>query len=223
MFCGKDESHGRMNKEHFVPKALWDGERPALTRTVDAHIECNDHFKADNEYFRDVLAINVGPDAHPEVSRLLQGKLARKRAIQPTWLSRTLQEHRIEESFTRSGLYVGPQAYFEVDAVKVDRVLLNVAKGVFHSVSKQPLDVSGRISIIHDDAKVPEEIDAYITGRIEKMCPWQGFGDDVFACRYQLATNPSAIRCLLQFYRTRLFYVEVQPSEESMSARESAG
>lgn len=44
MFCGEDESFGRMNKEHFVPKALWNGSRPALTRTVDAHVECNDSF-----------------------------------------------------------------------------------------------------------------------------------------------------------------------------------
>src|SRR5438128_12449953 len=55
MFCGGDESLGLMNKEHFVPRALWAGKRPPGTITVPAHLSCNQSFSDDNDYFRTFL------------------------------------------------------------------------------------------------------------------------------------------------------------------------
>jgi len=51
---------GPMNKEHFVPKCLWADQRPAHTKTVPAHKECNSKFASDNDYFRDVLIERAG-------------------------------------------------------------------------------------------------------------------------------------------------------------------
>ena len=58
VYCGKDESFGKLTVEHFVPRCLWDKERPDGTLTVPAHEQCNKRYSADNDYFRDVLAIS---------------------------------------------------------------------------------------------------------------------------------------------------------------------
>lgn len=64
VFCGSDNSLGEMSIEHFVPQALSAAKRPQLTKTATAHKTCNEHFAADNEYFRDVLAIEEGAQGH---------------------------------------------------------------------------------------------------------------------------------------------------------------
>jgi hypothetical protein len=60
MFCGKDETFGPMNMEHFVPRGLWAGPRPSGTKTCPAHVECNKRFAEDSDYFRLVNCLGNG-------------------------------------------------------------------------------------------------------------------------------------------------------------------
>ena len=71
MFCGDEIRPDELTMEHFVPKALWEkGRHPEKMKTLPAHKTCNQAFSDDNEYFRDVMAMEDGVQRHPEGQRL---------------------------------------------------------------------------------------------------------------------------------------------------------
>ncbi len=208
MFCGKDESFGPMSKEHFAFKSLWAGPRPEGTRTVLAHEHCNTKFSEDNDYVRDILAMEAGAEQHPEVKRLQEGKLKRKLQNRPGAFAKTLKNLRLVPHFTPSGLYVGNAPVFDVDWPRINRVLHNVIKGIYYTAVDEPLPqdcVFGVIPVTDD--KTLE----YCRPLIDCMVDWQSFRDDVFRCRYVTSTSDQRINCLMQFYRKRLFFGEALP------------
>lgn len=203
MFCGKDESFGPMNREHFAFRGLWAGPRPDKTRTLPAHVSCNAEFAEDNEYFRDVLAMEASPKQHPEVERLQHGKLKRKLRKQPGSVSKTLKNLRLVPQFTPSGLYVGFAPAFEVDWPRMERVLQNVVKGIYYTAVGEPLPQECIIGVIALNSRAIVE---KCRPAIDQMVGWQSFGDDVFMCRYVTGRSVPRIACLMQFYRRRFFF-----------------
>jgi len=78
-YCGKDESFGPMNEEHFVPRCLWvKRSRPRGMKTVPTHVACNSDLSADDEYFRDVIAFEEGAKNHPQIRALHAGPIKNK-------------------------------------------------------------------------------------------------------------------------------------------------
>ncbi len=221
MFCAKDKSFGPMNREHFVFKALWSGPRPKGTKTVWAHESCNAKFSEDNEYVRDVLAIDAGAAQHPEVQRLLEGELSRKLHKRPAEAAKVLKNLRLVPLFTPSGLYVGRTPVFDVDWTRMERVLQNVVKGIYYTAVKAPLPAECLIRVIDVTGK---ELPKDVATLIEQMVGPQSFGDDVFVCRYvTISTSPfQRITCLMQFYRNRIFFGEAMTKElfEEIKSRE---
>lgn len=201
VFCGKDESYGPMTREHFVPRALWDKERPQLTRTVPAHKACNKQYSDDNEYFRDVLAMEEGAKYHPEVIKLHEGTLKRKFERRFGSVRKTLKDLRLRQMITPSGLYVGDAPSFRCNWPRLERVLRNVMKGIYYTVKNEPLPQGNEYLI-----NVPYDND-FVRAAIEHMVPWQSFGDTVFMCRYGFnSKQPGAVGCLMRFYEHRLFF-----------------
>lgn len=205
MFCGKDDSFGPMTKEHFGFKALWNDRRPDKTKTVWAHKDCNKSFSDDNDYVRDILAMEAGASKHPEVKKLHEGKLKRKLEKRPGAFVKTLKNLRLIPQFTPNGIWVGNAPTFEVDWPRVERVIKNVAKGVYFETNRIPMPDDFLIEVITIGT---EQLAAEVKPMIDQMVPWQGFGDDVFLCRYINSPNRRRMNCLMQFYRHRFFYVE---------------
>lgn len=213
MFCGKDKSHGKMTKEHFVPRALWDHERPKMTRTVPAHRECNNKFAADNEYFRDVLASEAAAADHPEVIKLHKGSLKRKLQNQTGAMVKTFKGLRLRELVSPSGLYLGFHPSFEVDGERLNRVLHNVMKGIFCSIRKVPMPQDFIFGIYADKNFIIKNFKPVI----DAMPPnWSSFGDDVFTCRYVFDEKKRAsMACLMRFYMNRVFFGFAHPADMS--------
>jgi hypothetical protein len=79
MFCGEPIPVDELTMEHFVPKGLWEkGDRPGGMKTLPAHESCNKSFSDDNEYFRDVFAMEEGAQRNPIARKVQQGALKRK-------------------------------------------------------------------------------------------------------------------------------------------------
>ncbi|MCE9530026.1 MAG: hypothetical protein K8T89_02635 [Planctomycetes bacterium] len=211
MFCGKDESFGAMNVEHFVPRALWDSKRPQDTQTVPAHVACNSSFSSDNDYFRDIVALDEGAAFHPEVQKLMAGKIDRKFQKKPGAMRISLKDLGPIPKHSKGGIYLGHAPAFTVDTVRVERVLRNIMKGVFYSVREEPLPADFQFSFADVTHETPEAIREVID-----MLPpeWVGFGDDVFLCRYAIHPKYRGIMAaLLQFYRNRTFFGLATPSD----------
>jgi hypothetical protein len=203
MFCGKDESAGPMDVEHFVPRGLWDGPRPDKTITLPAHVSCNSMHSADNEYFRDVLAVDAGAGNHVEVQKLQVGKLRRKLEKKPGSMLKSLDKLGLRPVITPAGLYLGDAPSFTVDWPRIVRVLQNVVRGIYYKVQGKPLSTTATISIVQSNPK----FESSCSSLIETMHQWIGFGDDVFACRY-VSDNDHAdtMACLMRFYQHRTFF-----------------
>lgn len=77
MYCGKETERSGRNREHFIPRGLWEGPRTNWTLTVPAHKTCNGDCAVDDEFFRDVVVAMNGADKHPEARRLIGGKVTR--------------------------------------------------------------------------------------------------------------------------------------------------
>ena len=212
MFCGNDKSLGRMTMEHFVPRALWDQERPKLTRTVPAHEQCNNVFAADNEYFRDVLASEAGAGDHPEVIKLLKGSLKRKLEKQTGSLVKTFKGIGLRRVMTKGGIYLGRHPIFDVDGQRINRVLQNVMKGIYCSVRREPMPQDFIVKIF-----ACSEVDlSPFKNVIGAMTKWNDFGDDVFRCRYVFDERKGvAMACIMQFYKYRAFLGLAHPGDMS--------
>jgi hypothetical protein len=204
VFCAGDATLGPMNKEHFAFKGLWGGPRPTRTKTVWAHESCNANFSADNEYFRDVLVMDAGAEQHPEVARLLKGKIHRKLRDHPGAILKILKNPRLIPQFTPSGLYVGKVPAFIVDWLRMERVLKNFVRGIYLTAVRQPLPADCLVAV----APLTQALAKDWRDMIDLMVGWQSFGDDVFMCRYVTSRTPPRINCLMQFYRRRLFVGE---------------
>jgi hypothetical protein len=206
-YCGKDRSQGKFDMEHFAGKCLWAGPRPQMTRTVPVHVACNQAAKDDAEYLRDVLVMDESAGWHPEVQRL-QATMQRKMKTHFSSIKKVLKGLKVRPVVTQSGLYLGEHPSFEIDWPRMRRALWNVMRGIHYSVRSEPMpqDVAYKIMIIKQSNVV-----AY-KQIIDMMVPWQGFGDDVFACRYVFSpTQPGGMTCLMMFYKTRVFLGHSRP------------
>jgi len=199
-YCGLDATAGPMTTEHFAARCLWAGPRPQFTRTVPVHLECNRIAAVDAEYLRDVLVLEAGAAGHPVVQKH-QETIRRK--IDSGRLTRVLKGVGMRPVVSPAGLYLGHAPSFKIDQSAMDRALRNVMRGIYYSVNEVPLgqDVEFKIMVEKGDnlAGVQRIIDA--------MVLWQGFGDDVFACRYVFPISlPASMNCLMAYYRYRVFY-----------------
>jgi hypothetical protein len=166
-------------------------------------VECNRRYSDDSEYFRDVLAIGDTCSSHPEVVKLLQGKIRRKIQKRRGALLKNLTNIGIRPIFTESGLYVGHGPQFDCDWDRIEVVLKNVMRGVFVTLMKYPMPQEMALTV----GQVRDEHDLLQLRRvITAMGPWMGFGDDVFGCRAVFHSTGTYMHCLMRFYRTVLFY-----------------
>ena len=198
VFCGEGESVGPMNTEHFIPKALWNGARPHGTKTVPAHISCNKAFSDDVDLFRDILAFDATTTDHPEVQKLLNGKLKRK--IEKRARSIAMKTNPVVlPNITESGLYVGHAVFMQVDPGLVVRIIRNMARSLYYSEMAQLVPVNVDIAVTHlDNANVIQ-----LGEFVRSLGKTESFGDNVF--RYKREFEPDAMACVLEFYKSRRF------------------
>ncbi len=207
MFCGQEIAAGELTSEHFVPKGLWEkGHRPTGMKTLPAHKTCNEGFAKDNEYFRDVFAMEAGAERDPAAVRVREGALKRKGESRPGSIAKTLKNVGLKPVRTQAGIYLGLQPAFEVDRERVARVLLNVMKGIFYVSQREPMPQCF-ITAVWDARELPRDVVEQATSF---MVPWQSFGDSAFACRYVVSSRKpiEKMTCLMQFYGNRIFLGE---------------
>jgi hypothetical protein len=203
MFCGKDRKFGKMTAEHFIPKGMWDGPRPSHTRTVPAHRECNNRYAEDNEYFRDAIALSESCIRHPEVLKLNLGSIRRKLRKQRGAFIKNFPDMGLKPVYSESGLYLGHAPQYTWNWDRIETVLKNVMKGIFFTLMKHPMPQEMELSIGH----IRDEHDLIQVNQVvNAMCPWTGFGDDVFGCRAVFHSQDKYMFCLMQFYRSERFY-----------------
>lgn len=200
VFCGGDESTEELNAEHFVPQSLWEGPRPQYTQTVPAHVSCNRSFSIDVDDFRDFLALSAHASEHPEVKRLLEGKLGRKIAKRASVIEKKTRPV-VGPNFDARGQYRGQAVFMQIDMRMVVRVVQNMARGLYFSSTKSLLPRDARIAVvILDDSNAHVEELVQLVVSLGKT---ESFGDDVF--RYRFQAEPGSFACVFDFYKAIRF------------------
>jgi hypothetical protein len=209
MFCGRDETFGLMNREHFVPRGLWAGPRPSGTRTCPAHVDCNKRFAEDNDYFRLVIASDEDSMPHTEAQRVLEGPVRSMMIDSPGRYLRHAKDFALRSRYSRGGIYLGEHGSFSIDFPRIGRVVQNVVKGIFYTVTGNPLGQDRKI-LVWDETDPPMELAEFFQSR---MGPWYDFGDQVFTWRHAFCEGLEDIACILQFYRKKMFFAVTCPGE----------
>jgi hypothetical protein len=178
-YCGEEvKKHRDGDKEHFVPKCLWDGPRPNGTITVRVHKRCNRGFSTDDEYLRTVLTCLAYESEHPEVARLLKGSMARCFAEKPGLLAKHLAGLAVRPMTTPSGLYVGHAPTFILDERRLAVSLSRMVRGLYFASFQRPLPRGYGIVV-----PIPAPLLSEMAEMTATMSPARGFGDDVFLWR----------------------------------------
>lgn len=217
VFCGLDESIGPMDMEHFVPKCLWAGPRPEGTVTVPAHNACNAAFADDNEYFRLVLVSDDNVRTHSDARKLLEGPVNRLMINRPRQYLRQAKDFAFRPRFTQLGLYLGYQPCFSIDYKRISRVLENIVKGMFYSLTGAPLANNRKISVWNAEEPFDENTRYFV----DHMCAWRWFGDDVFKCRFTFRQGMDDIAALLSFYDRKQYFAATREESRAVTVSDS--
>lgn len=206
MFCGEDESKGKMSREHFVPKCLWSGNRPEGTVTLPAHVSCNQAFSDDNDYFRMVLANDMGAEKNPQALGAVYGPIRRMSMWRIGQWRRYTADIATRPRFSETGLFLGNLTSFPIEMERMYRVVRNVTRGIYYMYRGKPILPS---TVIKAHVVMGEDDPSVIFK--ENMIPWTGFGDDVFQCRVAMSSADNLIACLLKFYGYRHYFAMSYP------------
>jgi hypothetical protein len=211
VYCGKETERSGRNREHFIPRGLWDGPRPNRTLTVPAHKTCNGDFAVDDEFFRDVVVAMQGADKHPVARKLIDGKVTRSYERRPHLLAAHLRNFGMRETMTSSGMYLGAKPVFEVEMDRLQRVLNKICRGLFYAHTDRPL---AETHVVQSFTVNDEKLDDNLWFIISNLPPAVDFGDTVFRYRYYLGTqDANNSYWLLMFYEAVLFVGRTVPKE----------
>jgi hypothetical protein len=218
-YCGAPiGDRSELTMEHFVPRGLWDGPRPAGTLTVPVHKQCNKRFSDDDEYFRSVLACWARDGDHPEVLGLLQGAMARCFTAKPGLFQKHFPDLRPRLVTQPSGLYLGRQLTFVLDPERVALAVSKIVRGLFYKAYNRPLPAGYGVCV-----PVPPPAPSEMAEMTSELSPPASFGDDVFVWRSLRDPEDENTTCwVLIFYRTVCFYAYTLPPGHPLLAGAAA-
>lgn len=179
--------------DHVPPKLIFAKPRPSLI-TVPACARCNHTASLDDEYFRDVIALEEKAAQHPDARRIHAAVLRslrrpKKRRYRQALLSRVLDVERISPG----GLYLGKTAAYPVDLKRLTRVVERVTRGLFlHHVGRRlPLGCEVESFASSGFHRADPGTQKALLDLVEqtRSGPVHSIGDDVFCYRYAVASD----------------------------------
>jgi len=202
VYCGKGKRDCPMSKEHVVPKGLWE-HKPSDLVTVPAHVECNAKYAADNEYFRLVIANICHDMGSPKAVEITHGPISRSMVNRSKQFLSMTKDLAIRPRFSQMGIYLGEQHSFSIDVEIITRVLQNIVRCMFYDLTGKRLCSESTISVSDCDGDKYDSATEYFVNR---MCPWQSIGGNVFLVRYGFKEGFDDICCLMRFYGVKTFF-----------------
>jgi len=218
--CIYCEARAPLTHDHVPPKAIFAKPRPRNLITVPACGRCNQTAAKDDEYFRTVLTLKHDTYNHPDVRRNLPAVVrAFEKPAKQKFARRFFTQIGPVEVRTPAGLYLGPRWGFDVDLVRLDRVVARTVRGLYWHETGEVLPQSARVQAWSEDGM--RDLDAGTTQVLKRTIliplasvPSHVIGNSVFEYRFQSdADCPHASAWILQFYRAvRFLCLTLPPS-----------
>jgi len=209
-YCG---SYGELQNDHVPPKNLFTKPRPQLI-TVKACKNCHSRTSKDDEYFRIKVCLRNDAYRHPEARKTADSIFRSLTKVQAIGLRNSfLADFRNLNLHTPSGLYVGRRLGYNVDLVRIRRVVERVVRGLYFAESGKPLGLNNEVRVFtveELEAKpkdVLDQLKSTILVPITEMQP-KIIGKDVFLYRHYIAPeNPIISIWVISFYKQVPFFI----------------
>jgi hypothetical protein len=196
-YCGDDE--GPFQDEHIIPRCLWDSKRPSHMITVPACGPCNQDYGKDEEYFRTALVAMADEGQHPELEKLLTGKVKRGLDRNSRLRADLTRGFGLRTRVTPSGLFAGWGWSFTLDLARFSRGVEKTVRGLFAYKSGRRLAPQCAVRVFPGNGFWQ---DTGFQNLLAVMEEWAGVGDEVFQCRSMRdATDPDVTAWLFIYYR----------------------
>lgn len=135
-YCG---AYGRVTEDHVVPQGLFGKPRPSDIPKVLACPNCNHKVKsADDNYVRDILAIDMRHAEHP-VAQANFEKLLRSAQNGHSTLAKSILQAQLTEFYLPGGLYIGRAYQVPIDEKRLRRFMTTIARGLYFHHFRQAL------------------------------------------------------------------------------------
>lgn len=220
-YCG---ARGTVTSDHVPPKGLFAKPRPKLI-TVPSCDRCNRGASTDDEYFRVMLNFHDTAGDHPD-ARGVRATVFRAldRPDSGGLRHRIAKATRQVDVLSSSGIYIGRRLGFDVDLVRLDRVVARVLKGLYFKEKGQRLPEGFTAEVYSEDGLRGISPDSAEEMRRELIRPALATAPRVIGnnvLRYWVAfasDHPYVSGWLFQFYG-RVNFVGVTVPNDRLSSR----
>jgi hypothetical protein len=189
--CGRSIEKGQLSDDHVPPKAFYPKDiRAGLNlQAAPSHEECNNAYRKDEEYFQHALFVEVLNKRPPIISHLEADFSRRAEKPQtPAMIRKILQGF---SNITPGGIYLPRNKYVvTIDQVRIERVVLKIARGLFYIDNKRflPLENAKDIRFCLNEDDVPEIYKLYwpavkLSGVYPKVFSYKYFN----TCKYSVS------------------------------------
>lgn len=135
-YCG---AQGSVTEDHVVPQGLFGKPRPNDIPKVPACPTCNNKVKsADDNYVRDILAIDMRHADHPVAQANIE-KLRRSARAGHSTLAKAISQAQLTEFYSPGGIYMGKAYQVPIDEKRLRRFMITLARGLYFYHSHQTL------------------------------------------------------------------------------------
>jgi hypothetical protein len=193
--------------DHVVPKGLFLPPLPLDMVTVPACPFCNGDKSKDDDYFRDMLVIDIDNSHHPIVQELLKGRVARAARRNQSAVARDIRsKSKIVPFYTMGGVYLGQFRGIPLDPARINRIFARITRGLYYRLYRKPLPVDCVFKVLRVDRyRIAQAVqnmkDMGVTTR-------RTLGNAVFGCMHVLAIEDPSVSRWLQWYYNAFFTVD---------------
>ena len=129
VYCGR---YLPLTNDHIPPQALWGKPRPSDLVVVPSCKRCNGGASKDDEYFKTMIVLKDRAGSHPEAvairDSVFRGLAKPKKKKFTQRILRSIREVGLR---TPAGLYIGKEQVYDVDTIRLDRVIERVTRGLY--------------------------------------------------------------------------------------------
>lgn len=204
VYCGRFLP---LTNDHIPPQALCGKPRPSDLVVVPSCEQCNCGASKDDEYFKTMMVLKDRAGSHPEAVAIRDSAfrgLAKPKKTKFT--RRILGSIRQVTIRTPTGLHVGKAPGFDVDLVRLDRVVARVTRGLFwHHHDHVRLPDDHEVVVWSEDGLrgiTPADVLQFRSTLIDPILnnPARSIGRDVLHYRYAYGDREHVTGWLLEFY-----------------------
>ena len=203
-YCGASD---RLTRDHIPPEKLFPRPRPGNLITVPACGDCHSDTSKDDEYFRLKLCLREDAGDHPRARENLPAifrSLSRRKAV--GFRKSFFSDIRAVQLRTPAGIYVGRRLCYNVNMVRIRRVVERIVRGLYFAERASPLRFANEVRVYANEdlqqgnQNVLEELTKNILVPLAAQIP-KVIGDNVFSYRFHIPEeNPVYSVWGLSFY-----------------------